>query len=212
MRMQGAQDALPTSGQLREDDAWSLLYAVRLHGPRNLARRLGYASTCTPTSSAVKPWALRSPPSQRSPAQRLGHVHAFDFNPCSALRACKPCAPKFSGCACPSVHLAMLQTLHRPVRSPRLTGPAAGAEAAIKCRLRGGRHPKGHWERFDNLAAGLVEFLQLQQRPHRALPAACGQGPAAQPQGAHQPAAAAFLQLASSAAIRRPACTATAPA
>ena len=39
--MQGSQDALPTSGQLREDGAWSLLYAVRLHGPNKLAKRLG---------------------------------------------------------------------------------------------------------------------------------------------------------------------------
>ena len=41
MRMAGCQDELPTSAQLRDDKAWSLLYAVRLHGPRKLAQRLG---------------------------------------------------------------------------------------------------------------------------------------------------------------------------
>ena len=41
MRVHRVQGALPTSVQLREAGAWSLMYAVRLHGPRKLAARLG---------------------------------------------------------------------------------------------------------------------------------------------------------------------------
>ena len=41
MRVQRVQGALPTSAQLRETGAWSLMYAIRLHGPRKLAARLG---------------------------------------------------------------------------------------------------------------------------------------------------------------------------
>ena len=41
MRVHRLQGALPTSVQLREAGAWSLMYAVRLHGPRKLAARLG---------------------------------------------------------------------------------------------------------------------------------------------------------------------------
>ena len=41
MRLQGLAGELPTSAQLRQEGAWSLLYALRLHGPRKLAQRLG---------------------------------------------------------------------------------------------------------------------------------------------------------------------------
>ena len=42
------------------------------------------------------------------------------------------------------------------------------------CRLKGGNHPVGHWDKFENLAAGLADWLlakhceDLQQQPRAA--------------------------------------------
>ena len=44
------------------------------------------------------------------------------------------------------------------------------------CRLKGGNHPVGHWDEFENLAAGLADWLlakhceELQQQPKAARP------------------------------------------